>query len=327
MKQSLGAETSRLKGSIVVIVKNGESRIRPCLESLLRQTVECEIVVVDGNSTDKTREIVQEYGVKLVIAPKQDSYGISRNLGVRSATGDVVLFMDADDYCAEIWAEALLRDFETDPRIGIVAVPREPDVLRGWFLKVLGHEFKRSSSLEAKKDHADWRGVTTKGSAWLKRAILEAGGFDGAMFFGTEDKDLAYRIQRLGYKIVQEPKATIKAAPVGGAWNFLEDKFWRAGVGHGYFRRKHGIYRPSFGGIGSLFLLSLAIALLFLQTWIAPIALVLAVVSLRSLLKEGQMLHSDGVPLVDIVAFLFVKWLSRIAEFVGFVRGYLSFKK
>ena len=310
-----------------MIVKNGEKRIRGCLESLLRQTVECEIVVVDGNSTDRTREIVREYRVKLVVAPERDSYGISRNLGVQSSAGDVVLFMDADDYCTEAWAEALLNDFEADPGVGIVTVPREPDALKGWFLKVLGHEFKWSNSVEIKRDKVDWRSVTTKGSAWLKSAIVDAGGFDGAMFFGTEDKDLAYRIQSRGYRIRLEPRAMIKAEPVAGAWNFLEDKFWRAGVGHGYFRRKHGVYRPSLGGIASLIFLSLAAAFLLFEPWIALIAMVLATVSVRSLLKEGRMLVSDGVAFRHIVAFLFVKWLSRIAEFAGFVRGYLIFKK
>ena len=48
--------------SIVVIVQNGEATIAKCLESLLSQKVIPEIVVVDGNSTDKTREMFSPSG-------------------------------------------------------------------------------------------------------------------------------------------------------------------------------------------------------------------------------------------------------------------------
>jgi glycosyltransferase involved in cell wall biosynthesis len=177
-----------LKGSIVVIVRNGEDSIGACLESLAGQSRHCEIVVVDGNSTDRTREIVRQFPVKLLLAPKHDSYGISRNVGVQNSTGDVVLFMDADDYCEKNWAELLLKDFESDPRLGIVAVAREPSSLQGWFMKELGYEYgndERAGEGKEGRRSTDWRDVTTKGSAWLKKAMMEAGGFDGAMFFGT----------------------------------------------------------------------------------------------------------------------------------------------
>jgi len=262
------------------------------------------------------------------MAPKHDSYGISRNVGVQNSTGDVILFMDADDYCSEIWAANVLKNFESNPMIGIVSVSRKPSNLKGWFMNILGFEYKSSGGSDAgsQPTSIDWREVTTKGTGWLKKAILEAGGFDGAMFFGTEDKDLAFRITKLGYKVVQEPNATITAAPVGGALNFLKDKYWRAGVGHGYFRHKHGIYRPSLSGIVSLLLVCLAVGLLHWQIWLALPFFILAGFTFVSLAKEGLYLRSLGAPLKSTIAFLFVKWLSRIAEFAGFVRGYLIFK-
>jgi len=331
----LADQKNTLKGSIVVIVRNGESSIRACLESLLRQTVQCEIIVVDGNSTDRTQEIVREFPVKLVVAPRLDSYGISRNIGVQSSTGDVILFMDADDYCDESWAENLVNNFQNDPQVGIVTVPREPIETTGWFMKVLEYEYdaaarrgKAKSDLPAQKKQRDWTSVTTKGTAWLKKAITDAGGFDGAMFFGTEDKDLAFRINKAGYKVVEDPSAKIRVAPVGSASNFIKDKYWRAGVGHGYMRRKYGVYRPPLGAVATILFAGAAAFLLIIgQPWLSLTSIGLSCLTLSSLAKEGVRLRSVGAPAGPTIKFLFVKWLSRLAEFAGFFRGYLKFKR
>src|SRR5437870_768875 len=227
-----------LNANVVVIVKNGEATIARCIQSLLAQTCGCEIIVVDGNSSDATREIVNRFPVILVRAPTHDSYGISRNLGVSSASGRVILFMDADDLAGPTWCESLSQYF-VDPRIGIVTVRRRPDKIQGWFMETLSVQYSGLQQSVGNGYEQDWQHITTKGSAWLKRAISEAGEFDESMFFGTEDKDLAYRVVKLGYKVVEEPAEEILATPVGGGMNFLKDKFWRAGVGHGYFRAKH----------------------------------------------------------------------------------------
>lgn len=225
---------------------------------------------------------------------------------------------------------SLIESFESNPRVGIATVAREPSNLQGWFMKELGFEYRneeRDVGRQKQSLPTDWREVTTKGSAWLKRAVVEAGGFDGAMFFGTEDKDLAYRIGKLGYTIVHDPRIKITVSPVGGALNFLKDKYWRAGVGHGYFRRKHGVYRPSLSGMGSLALCVVGISLLFWQPWLSLFAFVLAAAMTVSLAKEGLRLKSWGAPFGPTLGFLAVKWLSRIAEFFGFLRGYLLLKK
>src|SRR3989454_1379250 len=190
-----------LNASVVVIVKNGEATVARCIQSLLVQTRGSEIIVVDGNSSDATREIVNRFPVILVRAPSHDSYGISRNLGVRSASGEIILFMDADDLAGPTWCENLIRHF-VDPRIGIVTVRRRPDKIQGWFMETLSVQYSGLQQSVRNSYEQDWQHITTKGSAWLKKAINEAGEFDGSMFFGTEDKDLGYRVVKLGFKVV-----------------------------------------------------------------------------------------------------------------------------
>ena len=59
-----------LSVTVVVPVRNGEQTIQPLLESLQKLDYDrnkVEVIVVDGNSTDKTREIVKQYPVTLII--------------------------------------------------------------------------------------------------------------------------------------------------------------------------------------------------------------------------------------------------------------------
>jgi len=313
-----------------VIVKNAKSSIRRCIESLLAQTVSCEIVVVDGNSTDGTRDVLREFPVKTITAPERDSYGISRNLGVKHSGGPVILFMDADDWAGPTWAETLLKHFEEHSNVGIVNAPRKVAKFEGWFMKALAYEYgSHAEKDDRSKSNPSWASVTTKGTAWLKRAILEAGGFDEEMFFGTEDKDMSYRIWKLGYVVEEEPLARITVTSIGGAKNFLKDKYWRAGVGHGYLRRKFGLYRPPVSGIASVALIIAGLILLLPlgETPLALFSFVLAILVSKSVMGEGFKLRASGAPLLDSVAFTVVKWFSRVIEFFGFIIGYLDYSR
>ena len=311
-----------LNASVVVIVRNGEATVARCIQSLLAQTRGCEIIVVDGNSSDATREIVNRFPVILVRAPSHDSYGISRNLGVRSASGEVILFMDADDLAGPTWCESLIRHF-VNPQVGIVTVPRRPDKIQGWFMETLSLEYSGLQQSVGNSHEKDWRQVTTKGTAWLKKAIGEAGGFDESMFFGTEDKDLAYRIVNLGYKVVEEPAEEVLVTPVGSVMNFLRDKFWRAGVGHGYFRQKHGLFRPPLSGIGSLALLAWGTYLSAYQWGLGVLGVALAFLLSWRLIREGIGLYPESGRPLRVLALILVKWVSRILEFGGFIVGFV----
>ncbi len=82
--------------SIIIPAFNEEKSIGDCLKSLQHQTFKnLEIIVVDDGSTDKTRETVQQFPVKLL----QQSHlgpGKARNLGAKEAKGEILIFVDED---------------------------------------------------------------------------------------------------------------------------------------------------------------------------------------------------------------------------------------
>jgi tetratricopeptide (TPR) repeat protein len=78
-----------------MIVRNEEANIGACLESA--RSLFAEVIVVDTGSTDRTKEIAESFGTKVVDFPWCDSFAAARNEGLKHATGDWVFWLDADD--------------------------------------------------------------------------------------------------------------------------------------------------------------------------------------------------------------------------------------
>lgn len=93
-----------MKISIITVVYNGEKHIEDCIQSVLRQTHDdIEYIVVDGLSTDSTMEIVGRYKDRIskIISEKDKGIYDAMNKGIKAATGDVIAFLNADDFYAE----------------------------------------------------------------------------------------------------------------------------------------------------------------------------------------------------------------------------------
>src|SRR5947199_4397378 len=116
------------------------------LRALLSQTsadVTYEILVVDNNSTDQTRPIVQELAtqnqekLKYLFEPKQGlSYG--RNTGIAAAKAPIIAFTDDDVRVAADWVWRIKIGFETNPDIDFLGgrvVPRWPAEPPPWLIK------------------------------------------------------------------------------------------------------------------------------------------------------------------------------------------------
>jgi glycosyltransferase involved in cell wall biosynthesis len=79
--------------SVVVITKDEESRIKACLESVSWAD---EVIVIDNESSDKTKEVAREFTDK-VYEIAGDDFSVLRNAGMKKASGDWVLLVDSDE--------------------------------------------------------------------------------------------------------------------------------------------------------------------------------------------------------------------------------------
>ena len=88
--------------SVIVPVYNVEKYIRQCLDSIVGQTYQdLEIILVDDGSPDSSGAICDEYAEKdsriKVIHKQNEGQSIARNVGMQTATGDFIGFVDSDD--------------------------------------------------------------------------------------------------------------------------------------------------------------------------------------------------------------------------------------
>ena len=110
--------------SIIIPAYNEGATIRRCLEALSHQTVprsSYELIVVDGNSRDNTREIAAEYADLVFIQCSERVPG-ARNDGFERAAYDIVATTDADCIVGPDWVEQILHSFK-DTRVVLAFGP------------------------------------------------------------------------------------------------------------------------------------------------------------------------------------------------------------
>lgn len=107
-----------MKVSIIIPAFNEQDSIADCLQSLLNQSFENqEIIVIDDGSTDKTAEIAEKFKIKL-LRQNHKGAGEARNLGVRHATGEILVFVDADMVFDKDFIEKLTKPIRDGKTIG-----------------------------------------------------------------------------------------------------------------------------------------------------------------------------------------------------------------
>ena len=112
--------------SLVIPVYNVEKYLRKCLDSVLAQTYDnFEAILVDDGSTDSSGKICDEYAEKdnRIIVYHKPNGGLSdaRNYGVEQCNGDLVSFIDSDDYVTVDYVEylySLIEKYDADMSIG-----------------------------------------------------------------------------------------------------------------------------------------------------------------------------------------------------------------
>ena len=193
--------TSTAPSQVTVIIPayNCAEYIGEAIDSVLQQKdVSTEILVIDDGSTDGTRAALADYADQIRYE-YQENQGVStaRNRGIKLATGEYIVFLDADDVFLPGKLSKQVRCFERHPQLGMVH--------SGWQIvnqeNVLIHEarpWEEAHKLDL-KGWLFWKPVFP-GALMFRRSWLEkVGGFD-ANFSQAEDVDLVLRLSQAGCK-------------------------------------------------------------------------------------------------------------------------------
>jgi len=179
--------------SVIVITRDEERTIGPCLESIFAATSgrTAEVIVVDSASTDRTVEVAARHPVRIVSIERGEPRrpAIARHLGFAASRGRMVLFVDGDCILDPAWLGPALTALEFEPDLAGVAGASEA-ILDG------------ATTVRDQYPDADYDAPThLSGSALYRRAALEAAGDFNPSMRGAEEAELGARLRRAGYRL------------------------------------------------------------------------------------------------------------------------------
>lgn len=188
--------------SVIVPVYNGSRFLERCLDALFRSDYRLfELIIVDDCSTDNTAELSRTLGATVLQTPSQSGPAAARNMAAHSATGQVLVFVDADVVVRQDTLGRIARRFMNESSVAAVFgsyddEPAEPNFLSQY--KNLQHHFVHQYSNPVASTF--WSGL----GAMRREIFLSHGGFDCELFSmpSIEDIELGVRVRAAGHRIV-----------------------------------------------------------------------------------------------------------------------------
>jgi len=197
-----------MKVSVIVPAYNAAQIIEECIEALLKQSVPqqgYEVIIVDDGSADGTATLARSYGVR-VLTQHHCGPAAARNAGADEATGEIVLFTDADCAPTRTWIEEMTGAFADPEVVGVKgAYLTQQRELVARFVQI---EYEDRYDRTARQERIDF--VDTYSAGYRRDVFLANGGFD--IIFPTasvEDQEFSFRLARKGYKMVFAPQARV----------------------------------------------------------------------------------------------------------------------
>lgn len=205
--------------SIVIPTHNRTDLLRACLQAVTRHAPKgSEIIVVDDASPAAAASNVAEtFGVRAVRLQRQRGFAVAANTGIRASRGDFVEMLNDDTEVQPGWADAALRWFD-DPAIGAVAplVLAWPDgkVIdsagdRYYLGGVAGKRGNGQPLSQAFLSPCRVFGTSAAAGFYRRSALDRVGLFPEEFGSYFEDVDLAFRLNRGGYRTMYEPASRV----------------------------------------------------------------------------------------------------------------------
>jgi GT2 family glycosyltransferase len=219
--------------AIIIVSANSARWLEPCLSTVFSHagTASLDVIVVDNESTDGTRELVESrFPAARVISSQNHGFGYGNNRGLEATSARYVLFLNPDTEIIEGTFGALITELDMRPDVGLVGVRqltadgtlwptirRFPSVTRALGEALFSERWPAHPSWAGERvldwdtyereTECDW----SSGSFMLARreALLSAGLFDERFFIYSEEPDICLRIKQGGWQILHLPQLTI----------------------------------------------------------------------------------------------------------------------
>ncbi len=215
--------------SVVIIVKNAEDTIGTCLSSVTAEDP-AEIIVVDGNSHDRTVDVAKKY-TNRVYSDNGMGHSVARRIGAQQAREPYIAYVDSDVSLPRGTLTTLLNELEELELAGIAAKIQPVATTSYW-----QRSSQQNSDLLIKEGTVHLMGTL------LRREVVSLVDFD-PFIRGGEDQDFIVRARHEGYRLRTSSFAyAYHASPA--SMSSLARRLWRNGEAVPRYAWKHGVLSP-----------------------------------------------------------------------------------
>jgi glycosyltransferase involved in cell wall biosynthesis len=191
-----------LRTSVIVCAHNEARYLPACLYSLLAQTrIPDELFVIDNASTDETRAVAEQVPHVRVVDEPRKGLVRARETGRLAASGDILVYVDADCRAPLTWLERVERRFAREPGLVALSGPyRYYDWDRWGRLLIRAYDFTLAPATQLLVKHLLRLGTIFYGGNFAVRreALARIGGFDTSIEFHGEDTNVGRRLFAIG---------------------------------------------------------------------------------------------------------------------------------
>lgn len=188
---------SERKVSILIPCYNDGEFVEQAVQSALDQTYENKevIVVDDGSDDEKTKSVLKTLSQKIDLLLIQENQGVvaARNNGIKEATGEYILTLDADDFFDKRFLEKAVPILNTIPEVGMVTC----------HATIINHDGKKYVQIPNGEDFnkAIFRNNVYASLLYRKKCWEDVNGYDPKMATGFEDWEFNISVSKAGWKV------------------------------------------------------------------------------------------------------------------------------
>jgi len=215
--------------SIIIPAHNAALHLVRCLTAICESSrVPHEIIVVDDASKDSTAVVATRLGATVLSTGTNRGPAFARNLGAKTATGDILFFLDSDVCVQSNTLEKILSSFHADSTLDALmgsydSNPSSPDFISQY--RNLMHCYVHQSGEENASTF--WSGC----GAIRRTLFLEHSGFhEGYGRPAIEDIELGYRLIRAGRKIILDRSIQVTHMKRWTFWGLVKTDIFDRGI-------------------------------------------------------------------------------------------------
>ena len=204
-----------MKISVIIPVLNAEKDLPGLLKALSEQTLQAdEIIVTDSESSDRTRQIAEAEGVRVIpVLRKEFDHGGTRDMALRASLGDIVVFLTQDAVPAESsFLEKLIRPL-SEEGVAVVTgrqLPKKSATRVERLVRIFNYPAESHIRSEADVEKMGIKAFFCSDvcAAYNREIYLELGGFEYPLKT-NEDMFFAAKTLRNGYKVAYAADAQV----------------------------------------------------------------------------------------------------------------------